>query len=183
MMIDRLPEFLKKSNCELIAIDGTLYQIKVDLIEFDQVDSVFKEKIKEQLDADIKAQAALDILGCTEKDERLHQFALCRFGGFDNRPDLTSDNHYNEYLDCGKRGSCPVEGRLCKAVKAEHGYLNPRELEFIRLVAQDLPDKQIADAMNISIETAHSHRKNIERKIGCASKNGIVRFAMIKNIV
>jgi DNA-binding CsgD family transcriptional regulator len=39
-----------------------------------------------------------------------------------------------------------------------------REYEIIKLIAQGLPSRAIADRLCVSIETIKSHRKNIIRK-------------------
>jgi DNA-binding CsgD family transcriptional regulator len=46
-----------------------------------------------------------------------------------------------------------------------------------------MPDKQIADSLQISVDTARNHRRNIEQKTATYSKSGIVRFAYEKGIV
>lgn len=108
---------------------------------------------------------------------------MCRYGGFDDKADISKHTHTTEYYDCGERGRCPVEGKLCKHVQAENGCLTPREIDVIKLIAQDLADKQIADMLNISVNTANQHRVNIKQKIGCNTKVGICRFAVEKRII
>ena len=44
--------------------------------------------------------------------------------------------------------------------------LSPRETEVLRLVAKGLMNKEIADRLNISINTVLSHRKNLTAKLG-----------------
>ena len=43
--------------------------------------------------------------------------------------------------------------------------LTSREYEIIRLIAQGLPSRAIADRLCVSLDTVKSHRKNIIRKI------------------
>jgi len=40
-----------------------------------------------------------------------------------------------------------------------------REYEIIKLIAQGLPSRAIADRLFVTIETVKSHRKNIIRKV------------------
>jgi DNA-binding CsgD family transcriptional regulator len=49
----------------------------------------------------------------------------------------------------------PVEGKLCKRIKVENGSLTSREIEIIKLIGQDKMDKEIADILDISLNTAH----------------------------
>lgn len=179
-----IPGFLKKINKEYIGIDGELYYVEVNLIPFSEFPPEAVLILQKELDNDPLAQASLDILSIPAK-LRLQKFGLCRFGGFDNKADYNeNENRMNpEYYDCGQRGKCPVEGKLCRFVQTENGYLTPREIQFIKLIAQDLADKQIADRLGISITTANTHRRNIQHKIACNSKVGICRFAVEKRII
>ncbi len=180
-----LPGYLNNINKEYIGIEGKLFLVSVKLIPFDEFPASAKLILQNELEADPVAQAALDILGIDDNEKRLEKFGLCRFGGFDDKADYNKDKKRltPEYYDCGQRGSCPVEGKLCRFVQTENGYLTPREIEFIKLIAQDLADKQIADKLGISESTANTHRRNIQHKIGCNSKVGICRFAVEKRII
>ena len=180
-----IPPFLKNINKEYIGIDGQLYYVEVKLVPFPEFPAAAKLVLQKELDNDPIAQASLDILGKTDPDERLEKFGLCRFGGFDNKADYNEEQgRMNpEYYDCGQRKTCPVEGKLCRFVQTENGYLTPREIEVVKLIAQDLADKQIADHLNMSVDTARTHRRNIQHKIGCNSKVGICRFAVEKRII
>jgi DNA-binding CsgD family transcriptional regulator len=180
-MIRRL---LKKDCCEFYAIDGNLFHIQIIAIPFEKFSRVQKSKLKYLLDNDVMAQASLDMLGLKNSDDRFRKYGMCNFGGFDQDQDIDTQNSPRyEYYDCGQRGRCPVEGRLCKTIMADHGYINPREIDVLKLIVQDLADKQIADRLGISENTVHKHRSNIQHKIGCSSKVGICRWAIQKGII
>lgn len=61
--------------------------------------------------------------------------------------------------------------------------LSSRETEVLRLVAQGHTNKEIADALNISINTVLSHRKNISAKLGIKSVSGLCIYAMMNGII
>jgi len=178
-----LPENLNNLNKEFIGIDGQLYRIDINLVHFNEFKSRTLLELQSLLDEDTIAQISLDTLDILDEKERLHKFGLCRFGGFDDKADIKGNEVTHEYYECGLRGSCPVEGKLCRHVMAPFGYLTPREIDVIKLVAADLADKQIADSLNISVNTANQHRVNISKKIGCNTKVGICRFAIEKRII
>lgn len=52
-----------------------------------------------------------------------------------------------------------------------------REREVIDLLVNEYSSKEIAKKLFISVETVHSHRKNIRRKLGVKNVAGIVREA------
>ena len=67
--------------------------------------------------------------------------------------------------------------------KAEDIDLSKRETDVLVAVAKGLMNKEIADAMNISIHTVISHRKNITRKTGIKSVSGLTVYALINNLI
>ncbi len=179
----KLPEYLNPINKEFIGIDGELYRIKVELIHFNEFSSATLLDLQSQLDNDTIAQISLDQLNIMDEDSRLKKFGLCRLGGFDDKADITKSGQNHEYYDCGERGTCKVEGKLCKHVQAKNGCLTPREIDVIKLIAQDLLDKQMASILDISINTLSQHKVNIQKKIGSDSKVGTCRFAVEKHII
>ncbi|TDG37446.1 response regulator transcription factor [Pedobacter changchengzhani] len=68
----------------------------------------------------------------------------------------------------------PVTGTCC---------LTNREIEIIRLIEQELSNKQIADKLFISERTVETHRKNIFRKTCTQSLVGLLKYAYEHKIV
>ncbi|MBR6283510.1 MAG: response regulator transcription factor [Muribaculaceae bacterium] len=60
--------------------------------------------------------------------------------------------------------------------------LSQREIEVLRLVTQGLMNKEIADALKISINTVLTHRKNITAKLGIKSVSGLTFYALMNGI-
>lgn len=175
-----IPEFFKKSASEIIAKDGQPYLIRVELLPFEEWPALVKLQVQTKLEADKPAQVALDMLDILDDQLRIKKFAYCRNGGFDTKADFTDDGAHNaEYFDCPDRATCDarVQKMLCHCFPAQNGTLSPREIEVIKLICDDLSDKLVADQLGITFNTAKNHRRNIEQKIGCFSKSGVVRFA------
>lgn len=61
--------------------------------------------------------------------------------------------------------------------------ITERELEVLRLLAQELTSKQIADKLFISERTVETHRKNLMRKTGANNGIGLVRYAYSKKLL
>ena len=60
--------------------------------------------------------------------------------------------------------------------------LSQRETEVLRLIASGKINKEIAQHLNISINTVLSHRKNITAKLGIKSISGLTFYAMMNGI-
>ena len=60
---------------------------------------------------------------------------------------------------------------------AELRTLSPRELDVLRLVAQGLPDAQIAERLVVSRNTVNSHMRAIYSKLGVNTRTAAARLA------
>lgn len=61
--------------------------------------------------------------------------------------------------------------------------LSDREKEVLVLVAKGLLNKEIADRLNISINTVITHRKNITHKIGIKTAPGLTVYAILGGLI
>lgn len=55
--------------------------------------------------------------------------------------------------------------------------LTPREIEVLKLIVQGYTNRQIGEALSISIGTAEGHRANLSEKLGLHSRVELVRYA------
>ncbi len=56
--------------------------------------------------------------------------------------------------------------------------LTNREQTILLQLAQGLSNKDVAQALDISVRTVETHRKNIKRKLGISSTAGLTRYAL-----
>ncbi len=76
------------------------------------------------------------------------------------------------YLCTGARGSLePKDDDMREA-------LTGREQTILLQLAQGKSNKDVASALEISVRTVETHRKNIKRKLGISSTAGLTRYAM-----
>ncbi|MDT0678016.1 LuxR C-terminal-related transcriptional regulator [Autumnicola musiva] len=61
--------------------------------------------------------------------------------------------------------------------------LTSREKEIIDLLAKGYGAKQIADCLNLSIHTIHTHRKNVLAKSGCKNTAELIAESMMAGIL
>jgi transcriptional regulator len=64
-----------------------------------------------------------------------------------------------------------------------HNELSLREIDVLKLIAGGCLNKEIADRLNISINTVLTHRKNITAKLGIRSVSGLSFYAMMNGYV
>lgn len=61
--------------------------------------------------------------------------------------------------------------------------LSDREADVLKLLATGHANKEIADKLNISINTVITHRKNISQKTGIKSVSGLTIYAVVKKLI
>lgn len=61
--------------------------------------------------------------------------------------------------------------------------LSKRELEIVRLLAQGLSSKSIADRLFISVHTVNTHRQNIIQKTGTKNTGELINFATCHGLI
>jgi len=66
---------------------------------------------------------------------------------------------------------------------AKPGVLTPREQEVLKLLAEGLLTKQIADRLGVSIKTVEAHRQHIMEKLGMQSVAELTKYAIRSGIV
>ncbi len=84
---------------------------------------------------------------------------------------LTSDEHEAALKPSLDKVSCQGLG------------VTDRELDVIRLIAEGLSNKLIADKLELSTHTVNTHRKNIMTKLDLPNTAGIVMFAVKNNLL
>ena len=69
------------------------------------------------------------------------------------------------------------------AAKASRSRLTPREREILQLLAEGKSNKEVANLLNISVNTAEAHRANIMLKLDFHSLAELVMYAIRNNII
>ena len=66
----------------------------------------------------------------------------------------------------------PAEGRI------EHVELTDREIEVLKLIAEGLAAKNIADQLDIKVTTVNTHKRNLRNKLEAPNEKYLVRYAI-----
>lgn len=71
-----------------------------------------------------------------------------------------------------------------KATGAAEGQpLSDREAEVLRLIAEGLSYKEMADRLGISVKTVETYRERIKEKLNLASRAELVRYALERGLL
>lgn len=146
----------------------------------------FPKKVIDILEDDmLNTPGALKALSQWENllpDDFIPRYVTCRFGGIDDQPDIDANGKisHTEYFDCGLRGKCRFEGKLCCSIKAEFGILTKTEIEVLKQVT--LSYKDIGEKLFISPETVSTHLQNLRSKTGSKNNSQLAVYAHQKGI-
>ena len=69
------------------------------------------------------------------------------------------------------------------SAKSSRSRLTPREREILQLLAEGKSNKEVANLLNISVNTAEAHRANIMLKLDFHSLPELVMYAIRNNII
>lgn len=61
--------------------------------------------------------------------------------------------------------------------------LSARETDVLQLIVKGITNKEIADKLNISLNTVLTHRKNITTKLGIKTVSGLTFYAIMNGII
>ena len=61
--------------------------------------------------------------------------------------------------------------------------LTSREIDALQLAAKGITNKEIADKLNISLNTVLTHRKNITTKLGIKTVSGLTFYAIMNGLL
>lgn len=62
-------------------------------------------------------------------------------------------------------------------------FLTDREIQVIKLIAQEFSTKEISEELFVSVHTIESHRKNIMKKLGIKNTIGLVKYALKNKLI
>ncbi|MBN1821165.1 MAG: response regulator transcription factor [Prolixibacteraceae bacterium] len=81
------------------------------------------------------------------------------------------------------RFNCHISQKLKKVQDVKNtDCLTIRELEVLKLIAEGLRYKDIADKLFISIRTVETHKNNIMKKLQFQNVNELIKYAIVNNI-
>lgn len=61
--------------------------------------------------------------------------------------------------------------------------LSARETDVLQLIVKGITNKEVADKLNISLNTVLSHRKNITSKLGIKTVSGLTYYAIMNGLI
>jgi DNA-binding NarL/FixJ family response regulator len=112
----------------------------------------------------LEAGASGYVLKQSPSTELLHAIRVAASGGRYLDPALPPPDHPR---DPRRRESTPL--------------ISKRETEILRLMAVGNSNKDIANALHISVKTVEAHKTSVMRKLGLRGRTDVVRYAVLND--
>ena len=113
--------------------------------------------------------------------KQVEMYTYYCYGALDHTPDIIEGflqpaENFRDKINCV---SLKFES---KQITIDNKPLSQEDLEIIDLVAQDFPDKTIADHLGIPLPTLNSRKKSLFKKTNVQTKTALLKKAMQENI-
>lgn len=148
-------------------------------IPFANINRALRARIFELLLADPRAMEDLRHL---EPDDALEEFAFCMYGQADGQADFAPDGTPGPAENFMCSANCRCLKWTSKSIAIHGTPLTPRQIEVAKMLATDLPDKAIADALNITQSTLNTHKANLFDIGAVKSRTGFAVVVINHNI-
>lgn len=133
----------------------------------------------------------VEIMAHTVFDDRDKVFSSLKAGATGYVLKGCTPRELIEYLHILYKGGAPMSPKIARMVINEFNessrkgqlLLSGREKEVLALVSQGLTYTEVADALNISPHTVHSHIKKIYEKLQAKDRNDAILKARRKGII
>lgn len=143
-------------------IDDSIRVILVTMeISKDYVSAAIKSGVDGYLPKDINKKTLLEAIRCVYRGERYFNDAIKK---------LIFEDFYS------------LE-KLKNPRKALPNQLTKRETEVLALVASGKPNKEVAEALGISVKTVETHKTHILIKLGLNNNSELIRYAIKNQII
>ena len=183
-------------NCQIVVEAGSVKEAKDFLKSLPNIDLILLDLILPDgngidvvqfLRSRNMDNKVLIISADTDKNNILQLIQLGINGFISKFADITTLEYAIESIISGNdyfgKDISEIIHAVTIAKSPEEDLFTARELEIIRLCAQGLSVKMIADELNISARTVENHKNNIFKKMGFNSTGELIYFAFEKGIV
>lgn len=145
------------------------------------------------LESVVKESSDTRVIVLTVHDAAEYALRALREGAAGFLPKSAASVELEQAIQTVMRGEVYISAETSKKTLLEFGKgaskgdllaaLSPRQREVLRLIAEGLTTKQIAQALGISVKTVESHRTQLMERLDIHDVAGLVRFAIKMGLV
>lgn len=137
--------------------------------DFIQLPDEVLNDLHEEMLTDRLAVKGLIAMGI-DPDDMLEQYNYCNRGELDGIPDIkVNGKRSKELVNCGRRGHCAGEGKVCGRMTIDGSYITNREYECLHHVGKDYKSIQLEMGFR-NVTAVNSIMARLLSKLNCADK-------------
>lgn len=122
-------------------------------------------------------------LGKLGYTKALEKYAKCMYGSLDDNADFCENGKISESSNYRCSDNCQCLFWKSKKINIGKEEFTPRQLEVLELIAQGLPDKQIADKLSVSIHNISDYKRRLQKKLNTHCKTSTAVKAIKERLV
>lgn len=150
------------------------------VLKFKDLQSKYKRQLLERLLADDCAMKDLGKLGYTKA---LETYSRCMFGSLDNIEDFSDDGQLGKPDNYRCSDNCQCMFWKSKAITYHEEKFTTHQLDCLDLIAQGLTDIQIADQMQITVNSLSDLKRRLQKKLNTFCKTSTAVKAIKHHLV
>jgi DNA-binding NarL/FixJ family response regulator len=147
----------------------------------------------EVLDQVTKKHPEIRVIVLTVHEAGEYAIRALREGAAGFLPKSAASTELEQAIQTVVRGEIYISPETSRKTLLEYGRgatkrdllatLSPRQREVLRLIAEGMTTKQIAQALEISVKTVETHRAQLMERLGIHDVAGLVRYAIIVGLI
>jgi len=147
----------------------------------------------EVLDQVTKKHPDIRVIVLTVHEAGEYAIRALREGAAGFLPKSAASTELEQAIQTVVRGETYISPETSRKTLLEYGRgatkrdllatLSPRQREVLRLIAEGMTTKQIAQALEISVKTVETHRAQLMERLGIHDVAGLVRYAIIVGLI
>ena len=177
---------MNDSGIEFFSVEGEVKVISNRKTkDFTETPFAVIQLLKEEIEKSKLLKMALLDWHPNSEFARIEQFAKCRFGGLDFKPDIKHNNlQKGEYWNCPSRENCPNNGVVCSVPTYNNTPLSHDDVKLMKLLSTNLTNEHIAFQMSIPFGSYHKLKQALYEKLGgIQTKQEVALIAKSLNII
>jgi|AntRauTorckE6833_2_1112554.scaffolds.fasta_scaffold67428_1 DNA-binding CsgD family transcriptional regulator len=175
--------FPKDQRANIFADPNTLdlYFLKSGKVsDFSELSKEYKRQILKRLLSDPCAMADLGGLGFTKAYE---QYSRCMFGSLDHVEDFSKEGQLGKPDNYRCSDNCRCMFWKSKSITYKNEKFTSRQLVCLELIAKGLTDMQIADKMQITVNSLSDLKRRLQKKLNTFCKTSTAVRAIKHKLV
>ncbi|MBA4408347.1 MAG: response regulator transcription factor [Bacteroidota bacterium] len=142
-----------------------------------------------------KKLAGTKIIALTQHEENEYVFQFLKAGGDGYLLKNSKKEHFTDAIESVLKNRRYISSELAEQLlnltllnnsenpEPEAMHLTRREIEIIRMIADEKSNPEIANELNISLRTVETHRRNLMQKLKVKSVISMLKYAAAHKII